>query len=199
MLEERALRLLRRLEPKVIRVDEVHHLLSGSAREQRRSLNLLKFIANELHVCMVAIGTADARIAIQTDLQVASRFEPCHLPRWSSTEESRGFLAGFLKGLPLARAVRRHGSRGGSPAADAKWRDHGTDHADPGAGSGDGDPQGNRIHQRVGAGPRQPRFGPVASASRRMLPLPIVPPAAEGELLGSWIQRTASVYDLSAH
>jgi hypothetical protein len=29
--------------------------------------------------------------------------------------------------------------------------------------------------------------------------LPIVPPAAESELLGSWIQRTASVYDLSAH
>ena len=101
VLEERALRLLRKLEPKVIVIDEVHHLLSGSAREQRRSLNLLKFIANDLRVCMVAIGTADARIAIQTDLQVASRFEPCHLPRWSSTDEVRGFLAAFLKGLPL--------------------------------------------------------------------------------------------------
>jgi hypothetical protein len=32
-----------------------------------------------------------------------------------------------------------------------------------------------------------------------MLALPIVPPAADNELLGSWIQRTASVYDLSAH
>jgi hypothetical protein len=32
-----------------------------------------------------------------------------------------------------------------------------------------------------------------------MLPLPIVPPAVDDELLGSWIQRTASVYDLSAH
>lgn len=30
------------------------------------------------------------------------------------------------------------------------------------------------------------------------VPLPIVPPAAENELLGSWMQRTASVYDLSA-
>ena len=101
VLEERALRLLRKLEPKVIVIDEVHHLLSGSAREQRRSLNLLKFLANELRVCMVAIGTADARIAIQTDLQVASRFEPCHLPRWGATEAFRGFLTSFLKGLPL--------------------------------------------------------------------------------------------------
>jgi hypothetical protein len=32
-----------------------------------------------------------------------------------------------------------------------------------------------------------------------MLPLPIVLPAVDNELLGSWIQRTASVYDLSAH
>ena len=80
VLEERALRLLRRLEPKVIMIDEVHHLLSGSAREQRRSLNLLMFIANDLRVCVVAIGTGEARIAIQTDLQVASRFEPCQLP-----------------------------------------------------------------------------------------------------------------------
>jgi len=104
VLEERALRLLRRLEPKVILIDEVHHLLSGSAREQRRSLNLLKFIANELRVCVVAIGTGEARIAIQTDLQVASRFEPCHLPRWGPTEEFRGFLAGFVKGLPLHAA-----------------------------------------------------------------------------------------------
>lgn len=101
VLEERALRLLRLLRPKVIVIDEVHHLLSGSAREQRRSLNLLKFLANELRVCMVAIGSHDARIAIQTDLQVASRFEPCHLPRWGATEEFRGFLAAFLKGLPL--------------------------------------------------------------------------------------------------
>ena len=101
VLEERALRLLRQIRPRVIIFDEVHHLLSGSAREQRRSLNLLKFLANELGVCMVAIGTHDARIAIQTDLQVASRFEPCHLPRWGATDEFRGFLAAFVKGLPL--------------------------------------------------------------------------------------------------
>lgn len=49
----------------------------------------------------VAIGTNDAQLAIQTDLQVASRFEPCHLPRWSATEEFRGFLAAFVRGLPL--------------------------------------------------------------------------------------------------
>lgn len=100
-LEYRTLTLFRQLQPRVIVIDEVHHLLSGTAREQRQSLNLLKFIANELRVCVVAIGTNDALIAVQTDQQVASRFEPCHLPRWGPTDEFRGFLAAFAKGLPL--------------------------------------------------------------------------------------------------
>ena len=41
-------------------VDEVHHLLAGSHREQRASLNLLKYLANELKICIVAVGTSDA-------------------------------------------------------------------------------------------------------------------------------------------
>ena len=100
-LEESALRMLKLVAPRVIIIDEVHHLLAGTPREQRRALNLLKFLANELRVCMVAIGTNDAQLAIQTDLQVASRFEPCNLPRWTATEQFRGFLAAFVRGLPL--------------------------------------------------------------------------------------------------
>lgn len=100
-LEGRTLRLYKQLAPRVIVIDEVHHLLSGTAREQRRSLNLLKFIANELRICIVAVGTSDALLAVQTDQQVASRFEPCEIPRWGATNEFRGFLATYVKGLPL--------------------------------------------------------------------------------------------------
>lgn len=100
-LEGKTLRLFKQIAPKVIVIDEVHHLLSGTSREQRRSLNLLKFIANELRVCVVAVGTRDALLAVQTDDQVASRFEPCEIPRWAATEEFRGFLASYTKGLPL--------------------------------------------------------------------------------------------------
>lgn len=78
----------------------MHHLLSGSSREQRRSLKLLKFVATELRVGVVAVGTRDALLAVQTDQQVASRFEPCEIPQWTATEEFRGFLAAFAKGLP---------------------------------------------------------------------------------------------------
>jgi hypothetical protein len=82
-------------------VDEVHHLLSGSSREQRGALNLLKFIANELQCAVVALGTYDARTAMQTDPQIESRFEPLELPRWTDGEALRRFLLAYERLLPL--------------------------------------------------------------------------------------------------
>ena len=42
-------------------VDEVHHLLAGSVREQRQSLNQLKFLSNELRMPVVALGTSQTK------------------------------------------------------------------------------------------------------------------------------------------
>jgi ABC-type oligopeptide transport system ATPase subunit len=79
------MRVLRRVEPKMLIFDEAHDLLAGSYREQRCALNLLKGLANELRIPVVAVGTEDARHAIQTDPQVASRFDPMHLTRWKES------------------------------------------------------------------------------------------------------------------
>jgi hypothetical protein len=78
-------------------------LLAGSYREQRRALNLLKGLTNELMIPVVAVGTEDALHAIQTDAQVASRFDPLHLPRWSESDVFRNFIVTFGKQLPLRR------------------------------------------------------------------------------------------------
>jgi len=51
----------------------------------------------------VGLGTQEALTAIQTDRQVASRFEPLQMPRWKATEAFRSFLTGYLKGLPLRK------------------------------------------------------------------------------------------------
>ena len=56
-VEFMALTLLRQVSPKMIVVDEVHNLLAGSAREQRASLNLLKFLSNQVPCSIVALGT----------------------------------------------------------------------------------------------------------------------------------------------
>jgi hypothetical protein len=88
----------------MIVVDEVHNLLAGSAREQRASLNLLKFLSNQVPCSIVALGTRDALAAFQTDPQIASRFPGLELPRWQENEDLRGFLAGFERQLPLRKA-----------------------------------------------------------------------------------------------
>ena len=82
-------------------VDEVHHLLAGSYREQRASLNLLKYLANDLRISIVAVGTDDAPVALQTDPQRSSRFTPLELPRWSECDEFRALLGAFEQVLPL--------------------------------------------------------------------------------------------------
>ena len=103
-LETVAMRVLHGVEPKMLFIDEAHDLLSGSYREQRCALNLLKGMANELKIPVVAVGTEDARHAIQTDPQVASRFDPLHLARWSESDAFRNFVGNLGKQLPLRKA-----------------------------------------------------------------------------------------------
>ena len=84
-------------------VDEVHHLLAGTVREQRQSLNQLKFLSNELRMPVVALGTSEALYAMQADPQIASRFEPVALPRWRESAGLREFVVNFGRLLPLCR------------------------------------------------------------------------------------------------
>lgn len=81
----------------------MHNLLAGSARAQRRALNLLKFLANQLRIPIVCLGTDEALRAVQSDPQVASRFEPLHLPRWHEDEAFRSLLAALETTLPLRK------------------------------------------------------------------------------------------------
>jgi len=66
-LENTAMRLLRKIGLKMLVIDEAHQLLAGSYREQRRALNLLKGLTNELMSPVIAVGTEDALHAVQTD------------------------------------------------------------------------------------------------------------------------------------
>ena len=50
---------------------------------------------------IVALGTSEALYAMQTDPQIASRFEPFALPRWKESAELRAFVTSFGRLLPL--------------------------------------------------------------------------------------------------
>ncbi|HDR9512122.1 transposase [Burkholderia cepacia] len=103
VLERLARDLLRRMAPSMLVVDEVHHLLAGTYREQRAALNLLKFLANDLRASIVLVGTDDAVIALQSDTQMVSRFTPFEMPRWRESETFRRLLSAFARILPLRR------------------------------------------------------------------------------------------------
>ncbi|CAN7653285.1 TniB family NTP-binding protein [Trinickia sp. LjRoot230] len=61
----------------------------------------MKYLANDLRFCIVAVGTDDAPVALQTDPQMSSRFTPLELPRWSECDAFRALLGAFEQVLPL--------------------------------------------------------------------------------------------------
>lgn len=98
-----ALRMLRVTGVGVLVIDDVQNLLSGTRLQQRRLLNLLRWLGNELQIPLVAVGTADGLHAIQSDDQLANRFEPIGLPPWRDGEEYRLLLSTLEAVLPLRR------------------------------------------------------------------------------------------------
>lgn len=95
------LRLLRGIGLQMLVIDEIHHILAGHYAKQRWFLNVLKYLGNELQIPLVGVGTLDALRAVQTEQQVASRFDPIALSRWQWSKEFLVLLASFERLLPL--------------------------------------------------------------------------------------------------
>lgn len=96
-----AIRTLARLETRMVIIDEIHHILAGTVHKQRQFLNTIKYLGNELQVPIVGVGIQDAFHALQSDAQLANRFEPTLLPRWKMGTEYLKLLASFERMLPL--------------------------------------------------------------------------------------------------
>lgn len=104
------MKLLRYVELKVLVIDEIHHILAGNLNRQRAFLNVLKYLGNELQISIVGVGTRDAFRAIQTDPQLANRFEPVVLSRWGPDNDFLRLLVSFERMLPLRNPSRLHGA-----------------------------------------------------------------------------------------
>ncbi len=100
-LETQALRLLRETAPRMLVIDEVQNLIAGTYREQRRMLNLLRFLGNELRIPLICLGSHEARDAIRGDAHLNSRFEPYGLAPWRPDADFHGLIGGLLYSLPL--------------------------------------------------------------------------------------------------
>lgn len=98
--------LMRRMEVRMLIIDEIHAMLSGSFRQQRIFLNLIRFLANDMRVPLVCAGTDLARQALLTDPQLAERFEAFWLERWSNDQQLAQLLSSLACILPLRRPSR---------------------------------------------------------------------------------------------
>jgi hypothetical protein len=74
------------------------------ALQQRVFLNCLRFLANDLHLPLVCVGTHEAKLALMTDQQLADRFEARELPVWRDDTTFHQLLASFSSTLPLRQA-----------------------------------------------------------------------------------------------
>ena len=102
-LRHRIRGLARQLELRMLIIDEIHSLLAGTYREQRIILNAVRFLANDLRIPLVCLGTEDANQALMTDQQLADRFFAAELPSWENDAAFEQLLLSFESILPLRR------------------------------------------------------------------------------------------------
>lgn len=101
--QDTAVRVMQAMHARMLVIDELHNVLSGSAMQQRRLLNLLRWLGNELRIPLVGVGTAEALRAIRSDDQLVNRFQPHPLPLWSDDDEYRRLLSTLEAVLPLRK------------------------------------------------------------------------------------------------
>ena len=101
--QDTAVRIMRATGARLLVIDELHNLLSGTALQQRRLLNVLRWLGNELQIPLVGVGTPEALRAIRSDEQLVNRFEPFALPLWTDDDEYRRLLNTLEAVLPLRK------------------------------------------------------------------------------------------------
>lgn len=99
----KVIKALKELNVKVLVIDEFHHVLTGTANKQRIFLNVIKFLANELKISIIAAGVKEAYYVLSTDSQLMNRFKPKILPKWELNEDYYRLLATFENRMPLRK------------------------------------------------------------------------------------------------
>lgn len=88
---------------KMLIIDEIHNILSGTIGKQKEYMNALKNLNNNLQIPIVLVGIKDALRATSTDTQIKNRFPPTLLPQWKLDQEYLSLLASIEKLLPLKK------------------------------------------------------------------------------------------------
>ena len=101
--EYQVITLLKKIGIKMLIIDEIHQILSGTPTAQRIFLNVIKHLSNELQIVIVGVGIRDAFNVVNSDPQISNRFEPKVLPLWNMNEDYIRLLASYEYILPLKK------------------------------------------------------------------------------------------------
>lgn len=93
--------ILKALNTRMVLIDEFGFFQAGTPMKQRKLLNALKFLGNELQIPIVVAAVPETLNLLQSDPQVANRFEPVFLPKWKMGEDFQKLLATMEKTLGL--------------------------------------------------------------------------------------------------
>jgi hypothetical protein len=103
--ERQTIGMLERIGTKLLVIDEFHQAADGPSQKQQAFLNAVKGLGNKLRISIVAAGTDKAFNLLQSDPQLANRFEPAALPKWEmdyvETAPYLRLLASFERRTPL--------------------------------------------------------------------------------------------------
>ncbi|EPJ77225.1 transposition helper protein [Pseudomonas sp. CFII64] len=100
-LRYQVIHTLRELKVRMLIIDEIHSMLTGSAVKQREVMNALKKLCNELAIPIIGVGTPDAVQILHLDPQHASRFDVVKLGIWKLNADFQRLLKAFEAVLPL--------------------------------------------------------------------------------------------------
>jgi hypothetical protein len=141
---------LSKIEIRILALDEVNFTEVGTAAKQKRFLNALRYLANELRISIVCLGTEEMMRVIRSVSSVENRFPPTILPRWRTDDEFRQLLASLIREnhpaeISIGSARQYHPDREASdPLGGYDWR---TQDA-PRRGGNGRDAQRNGAHHR---------------------------------------------------
>lgn len=100
---ERALRLAKEADLRLLIIDEIQDVLTSTPRQQAIALEVIKDIMNSLKIPVLALGTEAARNALEADQHLKGRFQFRELPLWRCDDYLRHFLEVYESTLPLQR------------------------------------------------------------------------------------------------
>lgn len=104
-----ALALAMAADLRLVILDEIQDVLLATSRQQELTLLAVKDIMNSLKVPLLALGTEQARTALEADQHLKGRFKPRELSTWQCDEYLSHFLQAYEETLPLKRPSRLSG------------------------------------------------------------------------------------------